>query len=67
MILAEVTLVSPLLVNSRLIVLATLCERLAKLAMPPIVVALKEPCNVPLPALRTTLTTEVLLAVHRLP
>src|SRR6185369_11043166 len=50
-------LVRPLLLKPRLIVLATLCERLAKTATPLRAVALNVPCKVPLPALRAAVTT----------
>ena len=66
-ILAEVTLVRPLLLKLRLIVLATLCERLAKVATPLRAVAVKVPCNVPLPALRAAVTTVELSLLRKLP
>src|SRR5258705_2522890 len=50
--LAEVALVRPLLLKLRLMVLARLCERLAKVATPLTAVALKLPCKVPEPELR---------------
>src|SRR6266581_3060947 len=49
--LAEVVLVRPLLLKLRLMVLARLWERLAKLATPLTAEALKLPCKVQLPAL----------------
>jgi hypothetical protein len=60
-------LVRPLLLKLRLMVLATLWERLAKVATPLTAVALKLPCNVPLPALRTAVTTVELSLLRRLP
>src|SRR5688572_25304956 len=65
--LSEVAPVRPLLVKPRLIVLARLCDKLAKLATPLTAVAVNVPCKVPLPALRATVTTVVLSVVCTLP
>src|SRR5262249_35371508 len=65
--LAEVTLVRPLLLKLRLMVLARLCERLAKVATPLTAVALRLPCKLPLPALRAAVTTVELSLERRLP
>jgi hypothetical protein len=46
---------------------ATLCERLAKVATPPATVAVNVPCNVPLPAARAAVMTVVLSLLRRLP
>src|SRR6058998_3420540 len=54
------------LVKLIVIVVATLCERLVKLATPPAEVRLVVPCNEPLPALRLALTATFVL-LHRLP
>src|SRR6185503_13071471 len=66
-ILAEVTLVRPLLEKLRLMVLATLWERLAKVAMQLTAVAVKAPCKVPAPALRAAVTIVELSVLRRLP
>src|SRR6185436_12189695 len=65
--LAELVLVRPLLLKLRLMVLATLWDRLAKVATPLRAVALKVPCKVPLPALRAAVTIVVLSLLRRLP
>src|SRR5215475_2798523 len=65
--LAEVAFVKPLLLKLRLMVLATLWERFAKVATPLIAVALNVPCKVPLPALRAAVTTVELSLERRLP
>src|SRR5205823_8987954 len=65
--LAEVALVRPVLEKLRLMGLATLCERLAKVATPLTAVAVRVPCKVPLPALRAAVTTVVLSLLRRLP
>ena len=49
------------------IVVATLWDRFAKVAMPLTVVAVKVPCRVPVPALRATVITRPLSVVSRLP
>ena len=46
---------------------ATLCERLAKLATPLTAVTVSVPCNVPLPALRLAVTTVLLSLLIKLP
>ena len=65
--LPEVALVSPVAVKLRLMVLATVWDRLAKVATPLTVVAVSVPCNVPVPALRATVMTRPLSVVIRLP
>src|SRR6266508_5943138 len=65
--LAEVTLVRPLLLKVRLMVLATLWERLANMATPLTAVTLVVPCKVPVPALRAAVTTVLLSLERRLP
>ena len=65
--MAEVALVRPLLLKLRFMVLATLCERLMKLATPLIAVAVTLPCKVPLPAFRAAVITVVLSLKRRLP
>src|SRR5262245_6046928 len=65
--LAEVTLLKPLLLKERLMVLATECERLAKVTTPLRAVALNVPCSVPLPALRAAVTIVELSVLRRLP
>src|SRR5215468_2199945 len=67
----ELVPVRPLALKARVILVATLCERLLKLAMPLLAVALSVPCNVPLPAPRAALTTVLsvtpLVLLRRLP
>src|SRR5207247_8374938 len=58
--LPEVALVRPVAVKLSVIVLATLWDRFANVATPLTAVAVKVPCRVPLPALRTTVTTVLL-------
>ena len=48
-------------------VVATLCERLAKLAIPLMAVAVSVPCKIPLPAFREAVTMVVLSLAMRLP
>ena len=53
----EFVLVTPGLVKARVMSLATLCERLVKVAIPLTAVIARVPCNVPLPVLRAAVTT----------
>src|SRR5438552_18824609 len=46
---------------------ATMCERLVNVRMPPLAVRLVVPCNVPLPPLRLAVTTVELSLLRRLP
>src|SRR5215470_5860172 len=67
----ELVPVTPDAVKARVMFVATLCERLLKVAMPLVAVALSVPCKVPLPAPRATLTTVLsvtpLALLRRLP
>src|SRR5437773_2618158 len=65
--LPEVALVRPLAVKLSVMVLARLWDRFAKVATPLTAVAVNVPCRVPLPALRDTVTTELLSLERRLP
>src|SRR6266436_5864373 len=67
MMLPEVALVSPDAVKLIVIVVATLWDRFAKFAIPLTVVAVRVPCNVPVPALRVAVMTRPLSVVTRLP
>ena len=53
----ELVPVRPELIKARVMSLATLCERLVKVATPLTAVAVRVPCNVPLPALRAAVST----------
>ncbi len=66
-ILPETALLKLPLVNLRLIVLATLCDRLVKLTTPPIAVIFVAPWRVPLPAFRVAVTTVLLSLARKLP
>src|SRR5215472_3107545 len=67
----ELVPVRPEALKARVILVATLCERLSKLAMPLAAVAVSVPCKVPLPAPRAALTTVLsvtpLALLRRLP
>src|SRR5438093_6955851 len=65
--LPEVALVRPLAVKLSVIVVATLWDRFAKVAMPLTVVAVRVPWRVPVPALRATVITRPLSEVIKLP
>jgi len=65
--LPEVAPVRPLAVKLSVIVVATVCDRFAKVAMPFTVVAVTVPCKVPVPALRATVIARPLSEVIRLP
>src|SRR5439155_1300763 len=65
--LPEVAVVRPVAVKFSVIVLATVWDRFAKVAIPLTAVAVKVPCRVPLPALRATVITVLLSLVRRLP
>src|SRR5437762_6114259 len=65
--LSDVALLRPLAVKFSVIVVATLWDRFAKVAMPLTVVAVRVPCRVPVPALRATVITRPLSEVIRLP
>src|SRR5436190_2645937 len=65
--LLEVAPVRREAVKLRLMVLATLWDRLAKVAMPLTVVAVSVPCSVPVPAPRATVMTRPLSVAIRLP
>src|SRR5512142_2271883 len=64
---ADVALLRLPLVKRIVILVATLCARLANVTTPPTAVALVVPCRVPLPALRAALTTVLLSLVRKLP
>ena len=53
--------------NPTVIVLATRCDRFAKLASPLTAVAVSVPCKAPLPPLRPAVTTVLLSLMHKLP
>src|SRR5439155_91104 len=55
------------LLKPTVIVLATRCDRLVKVATPLEAVAVSVPCNVPLPAFRAAVTTVLLSPLHKLP
>ena len=61
----EVVLVKLPLVKLMVMLVATLCARLVKVANPFTAVAVSVPCNVPLPALRVAVTTVLLSAVNK--
>src|SRR5262252_1883629 len=67
----ELVPVTPDAVKARVMFVATLCERLLKVARPLAAVALSVPCKVPLPAPRAALTTVLsdtpLALLRRLP
>src|ERR1043165_4371336 len=67
----ELVPVKPEALKARVILVATLWERLMKVARPLVAVALSVPCKVPLPALRAALTTVLsdtpLARLRRLP
>src|SRR5580765_225883 len=63
----EVAFVKVPLVKLIVMLVATLCARLAKVANPFEAVAVSVPCNVPLPALRAAVTTVLLSAVSKWP
>ena len=65
--LLEVEPVKPVAVKLTVIVVATLCDRFAKVAMPLTVVAVTVACKVPVPALRAAVITRPLSAVIKLP
>jgi len=62
---------TPEALKATVILVATLCERLEKVATPFVAVALRVPCKMPLPALRAALTTVLsdtpLAVLRRLP
>ena len=64
--LSEVTSTTPPLAKSRVMVVATLCERLVNVTRPPDAVRFVVPCNVPLPALRVAVTTVLLSLLRKL-
>ena len=51
---------TPLPVKAIVMLVATLCDRLAKVTTPSTAVRLVVPCNVPLPALRAAVTSVLL-------
>src|SRR5439155_1462867 len=63
----EVALVRPLLVKVRVILVARLCDKLAKATRPLAAARLVAPCKVPLPAARAAVMTVLLSLVRRLP
>src|SRR5439155_12873776 len=68
----EITLVAPLALNARVILVATLWDKLLKVAIPLAAVILVVPCKAPLPALRAAVTMLLLsalplMALRRLP
>src|SRR5262245_35282724 len=63
----ELVAVTPEALKARVILVATLCERLVKVTMPAKAAMFVVPCNVPLPALRAAVTTKLLLLVQKLP
>src|SRR6266853_6877251 len=67
----ELVPLTPEALKARVILVATLCERLMKAARPLVAVALSVPCKVPLPAPRAALTTVLsdtpLALLRRLP
>ena len=63
----EVALVSVPLVNRMVMLVATVWERLAKVATPLAAVAVRVPWSVPLPAARAAVMTVLLSLVRRLP
>src|SRR5947208_7741814 len=63
----EVAFVKVPLVKLIVMLVATLCARLVKVANPFEAVAVSVPCNVPLPALRVAVTTVLLSAVNKWP
>src|SRR5439155_19828759 len=65
--LPEVAPVRPLAMKLIVIVVATLWDRFAKVAMPLTVVAVTVPCKVPAPALRAAVITRPLSVVIKLP
>src|SRR5216684_7513281 len=65
--LAEVTAVRPDAEKFRLMVSATLYDKLAKVAFPLTAVTLVAPCKEPVPKSRVALTTVLLSVVTRLP
>src|SRR6185503_18292213 len=66
-IVVDVALVKLPLVKLMVMLVATLCARLANVANPFEAVAVSVPCNVPLPALRVAVTTVLLSAVSKWP
>src|SRR5215468_10292552 len=63
----ELVVAAPGALNARVILVATLWDRLVKVTIPAIAVALVVPCKMPLPALRAALTTVLLLLVQKFP
>src|SRR5262245_46675202 len=67
----ELVPLRPEALKARVILVATLCERLLKVAIPLVAVALRVPCKVPLPAPRAAVTTVLsdtpLALLRRLP
>ena len=53
--------------KARVMLVATLCERLVKVTRPATAVRLVAPCRMPLPAPRAALTAVLLLLVQKLP
>src|SRR5258707_11367837 len=66
-IVPEITLVRLPLVKAIVILVATACERLVKVTIPPTAVRLVAPCNTPTPALRAAKIMVVLSLLRRLP
>ena len=66
-IVPEVALISVPLANWIVILVATLWDRLVKVATPLAVVIVKVPCNVPLPAARAAVTTVLESLLRKLP
>src|SRR5260370_1208381 len=64
--LPDVTGAKPTSAKLMVMVVATVCERLVNVARPFRNGMVRDPCNVPLPALREAVT-EALVLVHKLP
>ena len=66
-IVAELVPLTPEALKLRVILVATLWDRLGKAIRPATAVKLVVPCKVPLPAPRAALTAVLLLLVQKLP
>ena len=64
---AEIALLKLPLANLRLIMLATLCDRVVNVTRPPLAVTFVIPCKAPFPRFRDAVTTVLLSPVRKFP